>query len=97
MSFDPTNTRPIRNGVLIQADPPERKVGSIFVPDSAARHSGCIGTVLATGTEVEYVCAGMRVAFASIYKGDVAPRFEHEGSHFYVVPEEQIHGIIEET
>lgn len=81
--------------MLVLADPPEKSVGTIIVPDSAKRHSGCLGQVVTCGPDVSCVVPGNRVAFASMFKGDVAPRFEHDGRHWYIVPDDQLHGVIE--
>lgn len=84
--------RPLKNRVLVQQDPGQDKVGSLFV--SKALHDD-FGTVIAVGSEVKIdVKVGDRVLFqrqAGSHIGEHVPEFEN----LLMLKEENILAAIE--
>lgn len=92
------NIRPIKNRVLVRQEPPQDKIGTLYVPQGL-EHYPNFATVVAIGPEVQSeLKVGDRVLFKRKPDSALNPDTREGKSEFddlLVLPEENILAIVE--
>jgi len=92
--------------VVIRPEPPDERVGLIFIPDPAAaraRERLVYGTIVAMGPGgrikdgERWPMANVRIGQKVLYFQNYVPEFEHDGQKYVTVADDSVRAVVEES